>query len=142
MSQSILSALVLLPVLGAIFVAVTPRENVRTQKLLAMGMSLVVFGLSLWMLSEFQPISGMQFEVNRSWLPQYGISYHIGVDGLSLWLIILSTFLTPISLLASWNSIDQRVREFNVFMLLLEAGMIGVFVSLASSSSTSSGRRC
>ncbi|HLA78061.1 MAG TPA: NADH-quinone oxidoreductase subunit M [Vicinamibacteria bacterium] len=130
MSQSILSALVLLPVLGAIFVAVTPRENVRTQKLLAMGMSLVVFGLSLWMLSEFQPISGMQFEVNRSWLPQYGISYHIGVDGLSLWLIILSTFLTPISLLASWNSIDQRVREFNVFMLLLEAGMIGVFVSL------------
>jgi len=130
MSQSILSALVFLPVLGAIFVAVTPRENVLTQKLLGMGMSLVVFGLSLWMLAAFQLFPGMQFEVNRPWLPQYGIAYHIGVDGLSLWLIVLLSFLTPISLLASWNSIDSRVREFNVFMLLLEAGMIGVFVSL------------
>jgi NADH-quinone oxidoreductase subunit M len=72
----------------------------------------------------------MQFEVVRSWLPSLGISYHVGVDGISLWLVILTTFLTPIAMLGSWSSITDRVREFNVFMLLLEAGMIGVFVSL------------
>ena len=56
--------------------------------------------------------------------------YHVGIDGLSLWLVILTTFLTPLALLGSWTSIHARVREFNVFMLLLEAGMLGVFVAL------------
>ena len=72
----------------------------------------------------------MQFEERRAWLPAYGISYHLGVDGLSLWLVVLTTFLTPLALLGSWYSIHDRVREFNVFMLLLEAGMVGVFVAL------------
>jgi len=72
----------------------------------------------------------MQFEVSKLWLPTLGIRYHVGVDGLSLWLIILTTFLTPISLLASWHSIHARVKAFNIFMLLLEFGMLGVFVAL------------
>ena len=72
----------------------------------------------------------MQFEVARAWLPALGISYHVGVDGISLWLVMLTTFLTPLALLGSWTSITDRVTEFNVFMLLLETGMIGVFVAL------------
>ena len=71
----------------------------------------------------------MQFVERRPWIPAWGISYHVGVDGLSLWLVILTTFLTPLCLLGSWSSIEKRVREFVVFMLLLEAGMVGVFVA-------------
>jgi NADH-quinone oxidoreductase subunit M len=130
MSSGLLTALVFLPVIGAFFIAVTPRDSERMQKLIGLGISGAVFVLSLLLLAGFRPVPGMQFEVNRPWLPGYGISYHVGVDGLSLWLILLTTFLTPIALLASWSSIHERVREFGVFMLLLEAGMIGVFVSL------------
>ncbi len=72
----------------------------------------------------------MQFAELAPWIPSWGISYSLGVDGLSLWLVILTTFLTPLALLGSWTSIHDRVREFVVFMLLLEAGMVGVFVSL------------
>ena len=72
----------------------------------------------------------MQFEVSPSWMPALGIRYHVGVDGLSLWLIILTTFLTPLALLGSWSSIHSRVKAFQIFMLLLEAGMLGVFVAL------------
>ena len=72
----------------------------------------------------------MQFAEPEPWIPAWGISYRVGVDGLSLWLVILTTFLTPLALLGSWTSIHDRVREFVVFMLLLEAGMIGVFVAL------------
>jgi NADH-quinone oxidoreductase subunit M len=130
MNDALLTALVFLPVAGAILVALVPREQVNAQKILGLGLSTVVFGLSLVLVRDFQPQPGLQFEVTRSWLPSLGISYHVGVDGFSLWLVILTTFLTPIALLGSWSSITDRVREFNVFMLLLEAGMIGVFVSL------------
>ena len=72
----------------------------------------------------------MQFVEQARWIPAWGISYHVGIDGLSLWLVILTTFLTPLCLLGSWTSIERRVREFVIFMLLLEAGMIGVFAAL------------
>src|SRR5260370_11595858 len=64
------------------------------------------------------------------WVRSGGMAYHLGLEGLSLWLVILTTFLTPLCLLGSWTSIHSRVREFVVLMLLLEAGMIGVFVAL------------
>jgi NADH-quinone oxidoreductase subunit M len=130
MNDALLTALVFLPVAGAILVALVPKEAVRVHKLLGLGMALVVFLVSLVLVRDFLPQEGMQFEVVRSWLPSLGISYHVGVDGISMWLVILTTLLTPIALLGSWSSITDRVREFNVFMLLLEAGMIGVFVSL------------
>jgi NADH-quinone oxidoreductase subunit M len=125
-----LSALVFLPVVAALLVAFTPGRAVRAQKQIALLASLIVFVLSLVILQRFQAVPGMQFEEARSWLPAYGIAYHLGVDGLSLWLVLLTTLLTPLSLLASWNSIEHRVREFNIFILLLEAAMIGVFVAL------------
>jgi NADH-quinone oxidoreductase subunit M len=125
-----LTALILLPLAGALAVAVTPREAQRAQKLLGLAFTTAAFVLSLLLLLDFAPRAGMQFEVSRPWIPAYGISYHVGVDGLSLWLVILTTLLTPLALLGSWFSIHDRVREFNVFMLLLEAGMVGVFVAL------------
>ncbi len=126
----VLTALIVLPLVGAVVVAVMPREAVRLQKLAALGFTTAAFALSIFMLRGFAPRPGMQFEVSRAWIPAYGISYHLGVDGLSVWLVILTTFLTPIALLGSWSSIHDRVRGFNVFMLLLEAGMVGVFVAL------------
>lgn len=72
----------------------------------------------------------MQFEESAAWIPSMGIRYHVGIDGISLFLVLLATFLTPIAILSSWNSINERVKEYHVFMLLLETGMIGVFVAL------------
>jgi NADH-quinone oxidoreductase subunit M len=96
-----------------------------------MGVSLVTFVLSLALWAGFDASSAdFQFVEQYTWLPDFGISYHVGVDGISLLLVVLTTFLTPISLLASWESIEHRVREFSLFMLTLEAAMIGVFISL------------
>ena len=130
LASSLLTILVFLPVAGAVVVALLPRGAVRAQKLVALAVTSVVFAASLALVTGFKAAPGMQFEARRAWLPDWGISYHVGIDGLSLWLVILTTFLTPLALLGSWSSIDRRVREFNVFMLLLEAGMLGVFVAL------------
>jgi NADH-quinone oxidoreductase subunit M len=128
--RHVLSVLIVAPVVAAVVVALTKRESETFQKLVGLGVSTLLFLLSLALLDGFQPIESMQFTERYDWLPAYGISYHVGIDGLSLWLILLTTFLTPIALAASWSSIHERVREFVVFMLLLETGMIGVFVAL------------
>ncbi len=126
----LLSILVFLPVLGAVLVALTRRRSESLQKWIGVGISTAVFVLSLDLLRGFRSVAEMQFVERRAWIPAWGISYHLGLDGLSLWLVILTTFLTPLCLLGSWTTIDKRVREFVAFMLLLEAGMIGVFVAL------------
>jgi len=126
----VLTALILLPLVGALAVAAIPRESERLQKIVALAFTTAAFVLSIVMLRGFAARPGMQFEVSRPWIPAYGISYHVGVDGLSVWLVILTTFLTPLALLGSWSSIHERVKGFNVFMLLLAAGMVGVFVAL------------
>jgi NADH-quinone oxidoreductase subunit M len=126
----LLSVLVALPVLGAVAVALTPRSASGAAKVLGLVVSSVVFLLSLLLLRSFVPDGEMQFLERIDWMPGYGISYHVGIDGISLWLILLTTFLTPLALLGSWVSIHDRVREFVLFMLLLEAGMLGVFVAL------------
>ncbi len=129
-SNYLLSLLLLLPLLGAVVIALAPRANVGLQKTLGMAFSLATFALSLLLVTGFEPVAEMQFVERYDWIPAYGISFHLGIDGLSLWLVILTTFLTPVALLGSWSSIEQRVKEFNVFMLLLEVGMLGVFFAL------------
>src|SRR5690606_7973042 len=74
--------------------------------------------------------SGMQFVERREWLPAVGVTYHFGVDGISVLLIVLTTLLTTLAIIASWTPIQHRVREYMIAMLLLETGMLGVFVSL------------
>jgi NADH-quinone oxidoreductase subunit M len=126
----LLTLLIGLPVAGALFVALVPRQAVRAQKLVALLASVAGFAASLLLVWGFRGTGEMQFVEIQPWMPGYGITYHVGVDGLSLWLVILTTFLTPLALLGSWTSITDRVKEFNVFMLLLEAGMVGVFCAL------------
>src|SRR5436305_4091605 len=97
----------------------------------ALVISLLTFVLSLHLpahLHRDQP--GFQFELNVPWIPTPNIHYHMGIDGISLWLVVLTTFLTPLCVLISWKSIHERVKEFFILLLVLETGLIGVFVSL------------
>jgi NADH-quinone oxidoreductase subunit M len=131
MSLPILTTLVLLPLAGGVAALLTGRDRPAQARQLALIVSLVTFAVSLLLWAQFDGLSAeYQFVERHAWLPEFGISYHLGVDGISLLLVVLTTFLTPIALLCSWNSIENRVREFSFFMLALEAAMIGVFVSL------------
>ncbi len=132
MNLPILSLLVLLPFVGAVLAPIVGRGG-RDQlvRQFALAVSLVTFGLSIYMWMHFDATSAeYQFVERHAWLPDFGISYHVGIDGISLLLVVLTTFLTPIALLCSWESVEKRVIAFSFFMLALEAAMIGVFVSL------------
>jgi NADH-quinone oxidoreductase subunit M len=129
LSTHLVTMLVFLPVAGAVLAALVPRAEERLQKAVGLAVSLATFALSLLLVSGFRDVATPQFVERRPWIPGLGIGYHVAVDGLSLWLVILTTFLTPLCLLGSWSSIEKRVCEFVVFMLLLEAGMVGVFVA-------------
>jgi NADH-quinone oxidoreductase subunit M len=129
LATHLVTTLVLLPVAGAVLAALLPRAEERLHKAVGLAVSLATFALSLLLVSGFRDVATLQFVERRPWIPGWGVFYHVAVDGLSLWLVILTTFLTPLCLLGSWSSIEKRVREFVVFMLLLEAGMIGVFVA-------------
>ena len=130
-SLPLLSAIVALPVAGALALLGLGRGRDALVRQVALGISLVTFVLSLALVAGFDASSAdFQFVERHAWLPDFGVSYHVGIDGISLWLVVLTTFLTPIALLCSWDSIEHRVRDFSLFMLTLEAAMIGVFVSL------------
>ena len=98
----------------------------------ALVISLAIFVVSLGLLIPywFQYPSGYTFSTDIPWISYPPIRYHVGLDGLSLWLVLLTTLLTPIAVLVSWKHIDHRVKEFYAFLMLLEFGVIGVFVSL------------
>ena len=131
MQLPILSILIFFPVAGIVFLLFLNNENKRGLKIATMAISLVefCFSLPLWFSFNGQT-AAMQFVERRDWIPSYGISYYVGVDGFSLLLILLTTFLTPICVLATWEDIQHRVKEFMICLLALMSGMIGVFVSL------------
>jgi NADH-quinone oxidoreductase subunit M len=127
----ILTAIIGLPVLGALWLLLLDaREPTRLHRV-ALGMSLATFLVSglLWLLFD-RARAGMQFEERHTWIPAAGISYHLGVDGISLLLVLLTTFLTPLCLLSAWSQIETHVKEFLIALLLLEAAMVGVFCAL------------
>jgi NADH-quinone oxidoreductase subunit M len=127
----LLSVLTFLPVAGTMALLLLRDDDHLWIRRLAMTTAGVEFALSLLLLRGFDAhAAGYQWEEFRTWIPQPPIHYHLGVDGLSLFLILLTTLLTPISILASWKSIDQRVKGFFISLLVLETGVIGVFVSL------------
>lgn len=130
-NSNILTILILTPVVGAVILALLNHEKPETIRRVAFVFALLGFIFSLHLVVHFtHGEAGFQFEENRPWIPAFGINYHLGIDGISLWLIILATFLTTLSVLASWKGIEHRVKEFFIFILLLEAGMIGVFEAL------------
>jgi NADH-quinone oxidoreductase subunit M len=129
----ILSTLVALPVVGAILLLfVRPGDNEeRVSRMIALVISLLVFAETLLLWSRFVPGSPeFQFVERHAWIPAFGITYAVGVDGISLLLLVLTGFLTPIALLSSWESVHTKTRAFCMFVLLLESAMLGVFVSL------------
>jgi NADH-quinone oxidoreductase subunit M len=136
MSRYLLSILLLLPLFGALVVMFTPRQYLRTLRGFSVGVMLVEFVLSLRLLftRQFEAVdwssASYQFVEAHSWVEGLGIQYKLGVDGISLWLVVLTTALTPIALYGSWQSVETKIKEFAIAFLLLECGMIGAFVSL------------
>jgi NADH-quinone oxidoreductase subunit M len=134
MPNYLLTILILLPVIGAATALVysfTPGARESHQRWMALGFTTVGFVVSLFLLSGAGGgIAGFRFEENYSWIGSIGARYHVGVDGISLWLVILTTLLMPIAILSSWTSITKRPSTYYVLMMLLESAMIGVFVSL------------
>ena len=127
----ILSLITFLPLIGVLVILFIPREKVRTIKNWAVAVAAVDFVISLALYFYFQSDSAqMQFVEHVPWIENLGISYHLGVDGISLFLVLLTTLLSPIAILSSWTAITEKVKEYMIFMLLLEMSMIGVFVSL------------
>src|SRR5712671_5708307 len=134
MQFPILTSLIALPVAGAIlllFVRGDEDESAPIVRKIALTVSLLVFAETVLLWTRFNPGSGeFQFVERHAWIPAFGIDYFIGVDGISLLLLVLTGFLTPLALLSSWESIHRKTRTFCIFVLLLESAMMGVFVSL------------
>ncbi len=128
--MDLLSLVTFLPLFGAIAVALFPARAHGAIKGFTLALTAGVFVLSLKLVGAFQTMPDMQMVVDTRWLPSLGISYHIGVDGISLFLIMLVTFLTPITALGCFGSIEERVKEFFICLLVLETAMIGAFVAL------------
>ena len=126
----IVSVVTFLPLAGAVLLVFIRGGSVKTVRAVALAVSLLTFAASLVLSFGFGGSSGLpEFVERASWLGR-GLDYHVGVDGISLFLVLLAAFLTPLALLSSWRAVDDRVKEFSLFMLLLETGVIGVFVSL------------
>jgi len=124
----ILSLLIFLPLAGALLVGLAPRD--KGAKAFAFGLALCVFFLSLSLLKGFDPADGgFQFKELRDLVPSVGIHYSLGLDGLSLWLVILTAFLTPLVVLSSWNQGSERPRGFLACLLLLESSVMGTLLS-------------
>ena len=131
MAFPLLSMIVFLPLLGALVLAGIPRAHVNALRWGALVVMLVTFGVSLALYALFDlALPGMQLSERVAWISSVGIFYHLGVDGISLPLVLLTTFISPIALLGAWHSITTKVKEFAMFMLLLETAMLGAFLAL------------
>jgi len=132
LSFSILSWVTFTPVLGVLVLLFLPKDRRNLLRWVAVLTSMVAFGLSLVMLAQFdQTNASLQMVERLPWFQLAGmqIEYFLGVDGLSVLLVLLTTFLTPISIISTWSAVEDRVKEFLIFFLLLEVGMVGVFLS-------------
>ena len=133
-NENLLTLLILIPVFGAIGVLGHQMFGGKEGHLkwITFGITLLVFFLSLLLLADKGAVSanGFLFEKNVPWIEAINTNYHIGVDGLSIWLVILTTFIMPISIISTWHAVEKRTTAFYAFLLLLESAMIGVFVSL------------
>jgi NADH-quinone oxidoreductase subunit M len=133
LDAQLVSAIVFLPLATGLLLALPGLRRLpeRVWRLVALASSLATFLLAVRLFLGFDPTrTDYQFVELAEWLPEYGIRYFVGVDGVSLLLVVLTAFLVPLALLASWNDIQRSVRSYLFFMLFLETGMLGAFVSL------------
>ena len=125
-----LTLITFLPIIGAILLAFFPKENEGAIKQTALAVAAADFLLSLSLWTNFDNSThNMQFGLNISWIESWGINYHIGLDGISLLLYVMTTFLTMLCIIASWE-VKKHIREYMMAMLALSTGMLGVFISL------------
>jgi NADH-quinone oxidoreductase subunit M len=134
MDFPILTSIVALPVVGAILLLLVKGDEERSAPLarnVALVVSLLVLAETLLLWVRFNAASGdFQFVERHAWIPAFGIEYFVGVDGISLLLLVLTGFLTPLALVGSWESVHKQTKAFCIFVLLLESAMMGVFISL------------
>jgi NADH-quinone oxidoreductase subunit M len=131
-NSQILTIITFTPAIGALLILLFRNNTSRPNSIrnFALVIAILAFIFSLHLITNFESSSSdFQFRIDVPWIPSFGITYSMGVDGISLFLILLTTLLTPLAILASW-SITTRLKEYFIFMLLLETGMIGVFASL------------
>ena len=120
------------PLLGVLVILFIDNDRKDLIRWIALVTSLITFIISLIVLAQFNPSNpDLQLVIDQPWIQVAGwnISYHLGVDGLSILLVLLTTLLTPISILSTWRAIEERVKDFMIFFLLLEVGMVGVFLA-------------
>ncbi len=134
-SLPLLTLMMVVPLVGAVVVAALPGESARQAKPVALGFSLVTLLLAVLAWARFDNGGSEQFQLAEvhSWIPQFGVSYALGVDGIALSLIVMATILTPVCLLAAWRDLDEeeldRTKRYFALMLVLEAFMVGVFAA-------------
>jgi len=125
----LLSILIFLPLAGALVQMLLPGDNAA--RLWALAVTVVTAAISLPLYFRFDPNTALyQFGEHHAWIPSLNISYTLGIDGISLLLVLLTTLLMPLCVLGSWKYIEKRVKEFMVCLLLMEASMLGVFMAL------------
>ncbi len=130
-NNNLLTYLLMVPLIGSVLLLFFNKNKENLIRYFGVFISAVTFIISLIIYFGFDPEnSGFQFVHKFNWIENLNISYHIGIDGMSLLLVLLTTFITPLTLISSWTSIEKKVKEFTFFMLILEAGMLGVFISL------------
>ncbi len=120
------------PLVGVLVLLFLKEEQKDLARWTALITSLITFGISIAVLAQFNPANpDLQLVIDLPWIQvsSWNISYHMGVDGLSILLLLLTTFLTPLSILSTWTAIEDRVKDFMLFFLLLELGMVGVFLA-------------
>ena len=128
----ILTLITFVPLVGALVLALLPDRG-KTMQWGALAVTLVTFGLTLHLPFRYSYAThgaSFQFDQNLAWIPTPAIRYHLGVDGLAMWLVVLTGFLAPLGVLISWNAIDKRKKLFYVLFLLQQVAMLGIFVSL------------
>ncbi|HLA41774.1 MAG: NADH dehydrogenase [Candidatus Glassbacteria bacterium RIFCSPLOWO2_12_FULL_58_11] len=132
LSQSnILNWIVFLPLAGALLLFLLPGGSRAVLRWSALLVSTATFVVSLGLLCGFQTgEAGMQFVILKPWIESWGISYHVGIDGISLFLVLLTTFLSPVVVLSTWSAVKEKVKTFMILLLVLECGMLGAFVAL------------
>lgn len=132
LDHSILTLIVLVPLLGAVVLALLPDRG-KTMPAGALAVTLITFGLTLHLPSHYAnaaPAGTFQFVSDHAWIAAPAIRYHLGVDALGMWLLVLTGFLAPLGVLASWTKIDSRRKTFYVLFLLQQVAMLGIFMSL------------
>lgn len=128
--KTVLSWLVGLPFLGTFALLFTPRQSIKALRGISIAVMLLEFVVSLHLLTGDYTSGTYLYVASYELVPSYGIAYTVGLDGISLWLVLLTTFVTPIALYASWTSVNTKVKEFALCFMFLELAMIGAFVAL------------